>query len=316
MTQSGDAPHAASRRPGWWSRAKRDRWLLLFGAPGILVILAFHYIPLLGNIIAFKDYQPYLGIRDSAWNGVSNFSVIFNGDADFLNALKNTLIITTLQVIFVFPVPICLALLLNSLLSERMKRVVQSILYLPHFMSWVIVVAIFQQMLGNAGLISNWLLRHGHSGIHLIGNSSVFKELITAQVIWKDSGWGTILFLAALSQIDIQLYEASGVDGASRWRQLWHVTLPGIRPVIILVLILRLGDILTVGFEQIVLQQPAVGTQASEVLDTYVYNNGILAGNWGTSAAVGLVKGVLGVVLVLGANKLAHIFGERGIYQS
>lgn len=290
--------------------------MLLFGLPGILVILVFAYIPLLGNIIAFKDYEPYLGIQASPWNGVSNFSIIFNGDADFLNALKNTLIITALQVVFVFPVPICLALLLNSLLSERIKRVVQSILYLPHFMSWVIVVAIFQQMLGNAGLVSNWLRHHGHSGIHLIGNSSVFKELVTLQVIWKDAGWGTILFLAALSQIDIQLYEASGVDGASRWRQLWHVTLPGIRPVIILLLILRLGDILTVGFEQIVLQQPAVGTGTSEVLDTYVYNNGILASDWGASAAVGLVKGVLGILLVLGANKLAHMFGERGIYQS
>ncbi len=307
---------ARQRRLSWRSRARRDRWLLLFGAPGMLVILIFSYIPLLGNVIAFKDYQPYLGIWDSPWSGLSNFSIIYNGDSAFLNALKNTLIITILQVVFVFPVPICLALMLNSLLSERLKRVVQSILYLPHFMSWVIVVAIFQQMLGNAGLLSNWLRRHGHSGIHLIGNSSVFKELITAQVIWKDAGWGTILFLAALSQIDIQLYEASGVDGASRWRQLWHVTLPGIRPVIILLLILRLGDILTVGFEQIVLQQPAVGTQTSEVLDTYVYNNGVLAGSWGTAAAVGLVKGVLGVILVLGANKLAHAFGERGIYQS
>jgi putative aldouronate transport system permease protein len=307
---------ARRRKPSWFARARRDRWMLLLGAPGLLVILIFHYVPLLGNVIAFKDYQPFLGIRDSPWSGLSNFSIIFNGDPAFINALENTLIITALQVIFVFPVPIGIALLLNSLLSERLKRLVQSVLYLPHFMSWVIVVAIFQQMLGNAGLISNWLVRHGHSGLHIMGNAGIFKELLTTQVIWKDSGWGTILFLAALSQIDTQLYEASGVDGASRWRQLWHVTLPGIRPVIVLVLILRLGDILTVGFEQIVLQQPAVGLQTSEVLDTYVYNNGVLAGNWGSSAAVGLVKGVLGVLLVLGANKLAHIFGERGIYQS
>jgi putative aldouronate transport system permease protein len=311
----GARPPKRSGR-SWATRFKRDRWLLLFGLPGLLVILTFHYIPLLGNVIAFKDYQPYLGIQESPWNGLANFAVIFNGDPAFLNALTNTLIITALQVIFVFPLPICLALVLNSLLSDRLKRLVQSILYLPHFMSWVIVVAIFQQMLGNAGLISNWLLRNGHDAVHIIGNSDVFKELITAQVIWKDCGWGTILFLAALSHIDVQLYEASGVDGASRWRQLWHVTLPGIRPVIILLLILRLGDILTVGFEQIVLQQQAVGTQVSEVLDTYVYNNGILAGNWGASAAVGLVKGVIGVALVLGANKLAHIFGEKGIYQS
>lgn len=315
-TAAAEPEPRTPRRVSWIDRARRDRWLLLFGLPGILAVVVFRYIPLLGNIIAFKDYQPYLGIRDSPWSGVANFSVIFNGDPAFISALENTLIITVLQVIFVFPAPIALALTLNSLLSEKLKRVSQSILYLPHFMSWVIVVAIFQEMLGNAGLVSTWLREHGHSGIHLIGNSGLFKELLTAQVIWKDTGWGTILFLAALSRIDLALYEASGVDGASRWRQLWHVTLPGIRPVIVLILILRLGDILSVGFEQIVLQQPAVGTGVSEVLDTYVYNNGILAGNWGTSAAVGLAKGVLGVVLILGANKFAHLMGERGIYQS
>ena len=298
------------------ARLRDERVLLLLGLPGILVVLVFSYLPLLGNVIAFKDYQPFLGISQSPWVGVSNFSILFNGDSAFLHALLNTLEISALQVFFAFPAPICIALMLNSLVSERFKNFVQSVLYLPHFLSWVIVVALFQQMLGNAGLASTFLQHHGHAGLHLIGNASTFKELLTAQVIWKDAGWGTILFLAALSRIDLHLYEASAVDGASRWRQLWHVTLPGIRPVIILLLILRLGDVLSVGFEQIVLQQQAVGAQASEVLDTYVYNNGILAGNWGVAAAVGLVKGLLGVVLVLGANKAAHLFGERGIYES
>lgn len=316
--KEADAPPAVPNGPRVTRRARllRDRWLLLFALPGVVLLLLFSYIPLLGNIIAFEDYQSYLGIVQSQWVGFKNFSVLFNGDPAFLNALKNTLIITLLQLVFFFPAPIALALLLNSLMSERIKRWVQSILYLPHFMSWVIVVAIFQQILGNAGLVSEYLQHHGHDGLHLIGNAGMFKELLTFQIIWKDTGWGTVLFLAALSRIDMQLYEASAVDGASRWRQLWHVTLPGIRPVIVLLLILRLGDILNVGFEQIVLQQPAVGADASEVLDTYVYNNGILGGDWGVSAAVGLVKGVLGVLLVLGANKVAHLFGERGIYQS
>lgn len=299
----------------WWAKAWRDKWLLMLAFPGVAALLTFHYAPLLGNVIAFKDYLPYRGIVESPWTGLSNFAVIFNGDPAFLNALTNTLIFTTLQVVFVFPAPICLALLLNTLLSERIKRLVQSVLYLPHFMSWVVVVAIFQQLLGNDGLLNRWLLEHGSGTFDIIGNPDLFKVLITSQVIWKDTGWGTILFLAALSQIDVQLYEAAGVDGASRLRQMWHVTLPGIRPVIILLLILRLGDVLTVGFEQIVLQQAQVGIQASEVLDTYVYNNGILAGAWGVSAAVGLVKGLVGVALVLGANKLAHVFGERGVYQ-
>lgn len=142
----------------------------------------------------------------------------------------------------------------------------------------------------------------------------LFKLLITSQVIWKDTGWGTIIFLAALSRVDMSQYEAAAMDGAGAWRRTWHITLPAIRSVFILLLILRLGDALTVGFEQIILQQDAVGKGASEVLDTYVYNNGIVGGNWGESAAVGLVKGVVGVVLVLGANKVAHLFGERGVY--
>lgn len=305
-----------TRHLGVWRRFRRDRVLVFFIAPGLCAVLLFHYVPLLGNVIAFKDYQPFLGIWDSAWSGFENFGVIVSGDSDFLNAVRNTLIITALQIVLVFPVPIALALLLNSLMTDRLKRIVQSILYLPHFLSWVVVVGLFQQILGDTGIISNWLKHAGYSSLHIIGNASFFKELVTFQVIWKDTGWGTILFLAALSQIDVQLYEASAVDGASGWRQLWHVTLPGIRPVIILLLILRLGDVLSVGFEQIVLQQNAVGIHASEVLDTYVYNHGILNGEWGTSAAVGLVKGVIGVLLVLGANKLAHVFGERGIYQS
>lgn len=294
----------------------RDRWLLLLALPGLASIVIFRYVPLLGNVIAFQNYQTFTGFLNSPWVGLDNFSVIVDGDPAFLNALQNTLIIAAIQVVVIFPIPIAFALLLNSLISEWFKRLVQNLLYLPHFMSWVIVVAIFQQMLGNPGLIDSALTRHGLGALHVIGNAAIFKELITSQVIWKDTGWGTILFLAALSQIDLQLYEAAEVDGASRWRQLWHVTLPGIRPVIILLLILRLGDVLNIGFEQIILQQPAVGIKASDVLDTYVYNNAIIGGNWGQAAAVGLVKGVISIILVFGANRVAHMFGERGIYSS
>ncbi|HEY2672520.1 MAG TPA: ABC transporter permease subunit [Rugosimonospora sp.] len=306
---------APARPPSLRQRWRRDRMLLAIALPGLAALLVFHYLPLLGNVIAFTDYQPYLGISGSPWVGLANFRTIFTGNPAFLNAVGNTLLISLLQVVFVFPIPIGLALLLNSLVSERLKRIVQSVLYLPHFLSWVIVVAMFQFMLGNAGLVNTFLHAHGQGGFDIIGNPGLFKELITSQVIWKDTGWGTILFLAALSRIDPALYEVAQMDGASRMRQLWHVTLPGIKPVIVLVLILRLGDVLSVGFEQILLQQNAVGFTASEVLDTYVYNNAITAGGWGVSAAVGLVKGLIGVALVLGANKVAHLFGERGVYQ-
>ena len=297
-----------------WQRLRRDKVLVLFALPGLASLLIFHYLPWLGNVIAFKDYRPFIGILRSPWVGWENFQVIVNGDPLFMNALTNTLIITFLQITIVFTAPIMLALLLNSMISERLKRVVQSILYLPHFLSWVIVVAIFQQMLGDAGLMNNFLRDHDLATVSIIGNPEAFKALVTGQVLWKDAGWATILFLAGLSRIDPTLYEASAVDGAGRWRQLWHITLPGLRSLIVLLLILRLGDSLSVGFEQILLQREAVGASAAEVLDTYVYFNGILAGNWGSSAAVGLVKGLVGLLLVLGANKLAHRFGEQGVY--
>jgi putative aldouronate transport system permease protein len=299
----------------WRDRIRRDRILLLATVPGVALLLIFHYLPWLGNIIAFKDYQPFIGIIDSPWIGLANFRVITSGDPAFVNALTNTLIITLLQVLIVFPAPIALALLLDSLISDRLRRIVQSVLYLPHFLSWVIVVAIFMQILGDGGLLNNFLRDHDLGTVSIVNNPDAFLALITGQVLWKDAGWATILFLAALSRIDTTLYEASAVDGASRWRQLWHITLPGLRSLIVLLLILRLGDSLTVGFEQLVLQQQAVGAEASEVLDTYVYNNGILAGDWGVSAAVGLVKGLVGLLLVLGANKLAHRFGEQGVYR-
>jgi putative aldouronate transport system permease protein len=308
---------AAKRRVlPWWRRLLRDRFVLLFAIPGMAIIIAFQYYALLGNVIAFQDYQPYLGIEESLWVGFENFQILIDGDPKFLNALKNTLVITALQTIFVFPAPIILALVLNSLVSNRIKQTVQSILYLPHFLSWVIVVSIFQQMLGGAGLLNNYLRNAGLDAVNIIGNADAFYALITSQIIWKDTGWATILFLAVLAQIDKSLYEAASVDGASRFRQMWHVTLPGMRPIIILLFILKLGDSLTVGFEQLILQQQSVGLGVSEVLDTYVYNNGILGGNWGVSAAVGLVKGLVSLILVLVANKIAHIFGEEGVYRA
>ena len=311
-------PPDGSAAPG---RARRGRLtgdkllLIALGIPGAVALVMFQYLPLLGNVIAFQDYQPYLGISESEWVGFTNFSFLVDGNPEFLNALKNTLILTVIQVVLVFPIPLLLALLLNSLAGEGLKRTMQSILYMPHFLSWVIVVAIFQQMLGNAGMLNTFLVQHDLPMVHIIGVPELFKGLITAQAIWKDVGWGTIIFLAALSQVDQEQYEAAAVDGAGAWRRLIHVTLPALKGLFILLLILRLGSSLSVGFEQIILQQGPVGLEASEVLDTWVYNNGILGGNWGMSAAVGLVKSIVGVALVIGANKLAHVFGERGVYE-
>ncbi|WP_097227300.1 sugar ABC transporter permease [Streptomyces sp. OV198] len=282
--------------------------------PGLAYFLVFHYGALLGNVIAFKDYVPFDGVWDSRWVGLDNFRRMFE-DGEFWDAVLNTLWIAVLQIVFYFPVPLALALLLHSLTRSSIRRFVQSVAYLPHFISWVIVVALFQQVLGDTGMVNSYL---GDAGLHtvdIIGNPDAFKPLVVAQVIWKDAGWGTIIFLAALSQVDEQQYEAAAIDGAGPWRRFWHVTLPAIRAVIVLLLIMRLGDILSVGFEQMLLQRDAVGPQAAEIIDTFVYYQGIVGGDYGFAAAAGLFKGVVGALLVYAANKVAHRLGEQGVYR-
>ncbi|BAL86221.1 putative ABC transporter permease protein [Actinoplanes missouriensis 431] len=301
------------------ARLRRDWPLLLMCVPAMGLLLVFHYIPALGNVIAFQDYNPYVGDNPleaflySEWIGFGNFEYLFTTSA-FWDAVRNTLTITAFQLIFYFPIPIALAMLLNSILSPRIRSLVQSVVYLPHFFSWVLVVSLFQMMFGGAGLIVQTAGQAGFTVPDIMTNPDTFLFLITAQSLWKDAGWGMIVFLAALAAIDTNLYEAAAADGAGRWRRLWHITLPGLRPVIILLLILRLGDALNVGFEQFVLQREAVGRDAAEVLDTYVYYQGIAVQQWGVGAAAGLFKAVVGLLLIVGANKVAHRFGEQGIY--
>ena len=288
-------------------------------APGALLLLVFHYLPMLGNVVAFQDYNPYLGdsslqaMVSSTWIGLENFQELF-ADPAFWDAFWNTLSITAFQLVFFFPLPIALAIVLNSLLSSRLRGFVQTVVYLPHFFSWVLVVTFFVQMLGGAGLLSQELREAGITPPEIMSNPDTFIVLVTAEAVWKDLGWGTIVFLAALSAVDTNLYEAAAVDGAGKWRRLWHITLPSLRPVIVLLLILRLGDALSVGFEQFLLQRDAVGRQAAEVLDTFVYHQAIATGDYGFGAAAGLFKAAVGLILILAANKFAHLLGERGVY--
>jgi putative aldouronate transport system permease protein len=296
-----------------WQRLARERWMYLFIVPGAVYFLVFEYLPLLGNIIAFQDFSPFLGIRDSPFIGLENFRRLFT-DTDFKLALLNTVQIELLQLIFAFPAPLVLALVLHSILSAPIKRTMQSVAYLPHFLSWVIVIALWQQVFGGAGFISQLMRNQGMDAINIMSNPDFAKPLFVLQAIWKEMGWGTIIFLAALSKIEVELYEAAVVDGAGGWQRLWHVTLPGIRSVIVLLLILRLGTALTVGFEQYYLQRGSLGAQAAEVLDTFIYFRGIQGGDWGFATAVGLVRGVFGTVLIVLANTGVKRFGEEGIY--
>ncbi|MER7055369.1 MULTISPECIES: ABC transporter permease subunit [unclassified Streptomyces] len=301
-------------------RFRRDRVLVLMTLPAILLVLLFNYVPILGNVVAFQEYDPYISengivsILNSPWVGLENFQRIFE-DSAFWNAVQNTLVLFVLQLVLYFPIPILLALLINSVVRPRVRAIAQAILYLPHFFSWVLVIAVFQQLLGGAGLLSQLLRDHGYDGLSLMTDPETFKFLVTAQSVWKDAGWGIIVFLAALASVSPDLYEAAAMDGANRWRRMWHVTLPALRPVIALLLVLRVGDALTVGFEQILLQRGAVGPGAAEVLDTFVWWNGVRNQDFGYAAAAGLVKGVISLGLVLIANKVAHLMGEQGVYK-
>ncbi|MER8003109.1 ABC transporter permease subunit [Streptomyces sp. NPDC095613] len=319
-TPRADGGGARRRGPGLRDRLRRDRTLLLLTLPALALVLVFNYVPILGNVVAFQDYDPYLGengfvaMLRSPWTGFEQFERIF-ADSAFWDAVRNTLVLFVLQLALYFPVPILLALLINSVIRPRVRAVAQAVMYLPHFFSWVLVVTVFQQIFGGAGIIAQELRRHGVEGFDLMTDPGIFKFLVTAEGVWKDAGWGIIVFLAALASVDHQLYEAAAMDGAGRWRRMWHVTLPALRPVIALLLVLRVGDALTVGFEQILLQRDAVGPGAAEVLDTFVWWNGIRNQDFSYAAAAGLIKGVFGLALVLTANKVAHLMGEQGVYK-
>lgn len=295
------------------SRIWQARWMYLFILPGLIYFVVFRYIPLLGNVVAWQDYSPFLGIAGSPFVAWDNFTRMLT-DPEVANAVANTLWLSFLQIVFAFPAPLLLALLLNSILSERIKRVVQSVVYLPHFIGWVIVVSIWQALFGGTGVISSLLSELTDRPVNLMTNPDTFAMLITSQVIWKEVGWGTIIFLAAMALVPVERYEAAAVDGAGSFRRMWHVTLPGIAPVVVLLLILRLGSVLTVGFEQIILQQDAVGAEVAQVLDTFVYYRGVLGGDWGLATAAGLVKGLVGTVLVIGANWAAKRLGGEGAF--
>ncbi|MFH5185080.1 ABC transporter permease [Paenibacillus sp. TAB 01] len=295
-------------------RLLRDKYLYCLAIPGFLFFLIFKYIPIWGVVIAFQNYSPIAGILHSPWIGFDHFQRFFS-DPQFGLLFRNTMMINLLSLVFFFPLPIVLALLMNELRSEIYKRIVQSIVYLPHFLSWVIIAGLTFMLLSvSRGFVNEVLVSIGMEKIQFLNDPKLFWIILTVQSIWKECGWGTILFLAAIAGTDPQLYEASRMDGAGRFRQMWHITLPAIRNVIFILLILRLGHMMDVGFEQVFLMYNGAVSNVAEVFDTYVYRLGVQQGQFSFSTAVGLFKSVIGLVLVIGANRLAKRFGEEGIY--
>ncbi len=292
----------------------RNKWLYAMLLPGLIYFLIFKYLPMWGMFIAFQNYQPFLGILGSKWVGFAHFERFFS-DSDFWMLFRNTLVLALYNIVFFFPLPIILALLLNELRLEAFKRTIQTIIYVPHFISWVVVIGICYTLFTiQDGIVPHLMTSTGLKPVDVLQSSEWFRTMVTSQVIWKEAGWGTIIFLAAISGVDPQQYEAATIDGAGRLRRMWHVTLPAIRSTIIILLILRLGHFLDTGFEQIFLMLNSLNREVGEVFDTYVYTVAIQQGNYSYSTAVGLFKSLIGAILVIAANYGARKAGEDGIF--
>ncbi|MCZ8522115.1 sugar ABC transporter permease [Paenibacillus mucilaginosus] len=292
----------------------KNRAIYLMILPGLLFFLIFKYVPMWGLIIAFQDYKPYLGISGSPFVGFQHFERLFADDM-FFTILRNTLLLFGMNLAFYFPVPILLALMLNEVRHAMFKKWVQTLVYVPHFMSWVIIVSITFVMLSmDRGLINEILVMMGFEKINFLLSNEWFRPMYILQVIWREAGWGTIIYLAAMSAIDPGLYEAARMDGAGRFRQIWHITLPSVRSVIMTLLILKIGDVLELGFEHIYLLLNSMNREVAEIFDTYVYTAGLKQGQYSFSTAIGFFKSVVGLMLVMAANWMAKKAGEDGIY--
>ncbi|MEX3615164.1 ABC transporter permease subunit [Paenibacillus glucanolyticus] len=292
----------------------REKYLYVLALPGLLFFLIFKYFPIWGLALAFQNYSPYLGFWGSEWVGLKYFYDFFT-NPDFLLLFRNTMAISLLNIMFFFPVPIVLSLLINEVRSMKFKKTIQTIIYLPHFLSWVIIAGICFIILGQSdGIINKIIVELGGQPIGFLTEPNYFWGLLTAQSIWKEAGWGTIIFLAALAGINQDLYEAAQIDGANRWKQMLNVTLPGIKSTIIVLLILRLGQVMEVGFEQVYLMMSSPVSHVADVFDTYVYRTGIQNGRFSYATVVGIFKSVVGLLLVVMANRLAKKFGEEGLY--
>ncbi|MCT4688716.1 ABC transporter permease [Vallitalea sp.] len=292
---------------------KKNKWLYILLIPGLMYFILFRYVPILGLIIAFKDYDIFKGIFDSAWVGFDNFRVVF-GSSDFKKVFSNTMVISLLKILIGFPVPIILALMLNEMKNFKFKRMSQTVLYLPHFLSWVVIGGIMLNLFSPSyGVVGEIFRLFGMEPVNLLASKKHFRSILIISDIWKESGWGTIVYLAALTQIDPNLYEAANIDGASKWKQTIHITLPAISGIIVMLLILRIGRVMNAGFQQIMVLQTPLVQSISDIFDTYVYRNGLTRGQYSIAATVDMFKSVVALLLVVTTDKISKRIGEEGL---
>lgn len=309
------AGRRTSRIAAVWKEYKKCRYLFLLLTPVLIWYAVFAYSPLYGIQLAFKDFRIMDGIWGSPWAGLKHFKFLFLQSPDFFKILGNTLVISIYHIIFGFPAPIILALMINEIRSSKFKKIAQSLTYLPHFFSWVILGGILITLLSPSTGVVNYLITLvGFEPVYFLGDPNYFRFTLVTSAIWKEVGWGTIIYLAALTGISPELYEAAVMDGANRWKQTLRITLPSILPVIVLMLILRMGGILDAGFDQILnLYSPAT-YEVADILDTYVYRVGLQNFQFSLTTAVGLFKNVIAFMLVLFTNYISKKLGQDGLF--
>jgi putative aldouronate transport system permease protein len=298
------APPAAgtprrTRRP--W---RRDWQLYSLAVLPLLFFLIFRYAPMLGNVIAFRRFRPGGSVFGEYWVGL-RYVQMFLADPGFWQVFTNTLILGALSLVICFPLPIVLALLLNEVRIQHLKRLVQSVSYLPHFLSVVIVAGMIGQLLSVDGAVNALVRAAGGEAIPFLQRPEWFRTIYVSSEVWQTVGWGTILYLAALTTLDEELYDAAKIDGAGRWRQTWHVTLPGIRPTMMTLLILNIGTFMAVGFEKVLLLYNPLTYPTADVIPTYLYRLGVVSGNFSYGAAIGLFEAIIGLILVFSANAIS-----------
>lgn len=314
------AVDTAANKNKTWINIKRNKWMYLLLLPGVLYFIIFKIIPLWGIFIAMKDYYAGVPFFKAPWVGLDNF-IRFFGSHGFIQLLRNTLIISLMNIIFFFPLPIIMALLLNEIRVQWYKKALQTLVYVPHFVSMVVVTSITLMLLksgatdtATGGAIFELTKKLTGTGETWMESKVAIYWVLLFQNIWKETGWGTIIFLAALAGVDVEQYEAAIVDGASRMQQLLYITIPSIMTTVVTMFILRMGSVLDTGFEQIILMQNTVNRSATETFDTYVYTIGRVEGNYGYSTAVGLFKSIVSLICIQSANKLAKHAGQSGLF--
>lgn len=280
---------------------------------GVLYYIIFHYLPMCGLVMAFQNFSPAKGFFRSQWVGFDHF-INFLTMPYFWRLLKNTLIINVYQLIFVFPIPIIFALLLNEVRNTKYKKVIQTCTYLPHFISMVVFCGLIVDFTAQTGIISKFLTLFGMKQQNLLMEAKYFRSIYTISSIWKETGWNSIIYVAALLGISPELYEAAVVDGANRWKQTWHVTLPGIAPTIIIMLILRIGSMMSVGFEKVILLYNPVTYETADVISSFVYRRGLLGGDFSYTTAVGLFNAVINLILLIASNKMSRKINETSLW--